>query len=627
MSAPAPKTRPKQRQSERERAILKRIKEKHDSADQVRQPKLQDIKKWRKQYNGEFTELDKDTGKYWFYVRKTYQHIQRMLSQLLVAFFQRDKFCEVEPEIPSQRATVASDVMSDLLNYYWRRLRPWSFLRHACEGCLRDAQIIGKLSWDKVLGGDGNLVRNMPRRDYLTTFDCLWDQSANDDDQITWFIHERKMTKGELWQRQAEGIYENVDEIGSKTKVEEPQYPTRRYEQQHTKPEEYEEVEVWEYWGILQLASDKELKEARRQGKNIPPKNVVVTVHEDNVILRGPTENPYRNLREDMTTYETLPFFIGRAKPKDGSTWGRSLPEEMRGAQREINKLRNQRRQYVDLAMGLKVLINSNKDIDKKKLRSPTFAGCVPVNGKPSEHVEFFKPPSTNPATEREENIVNRDIQALSGVTQTMQGQSSKGRQTATEVSTLMRQSNLRVGTVPEAISGTLVKPMLRMLSDMIVEYVTPQEAAQILGTNTVPPIPLKQFLRRPWNYNVQAGQDVTSDVTKVREMNQAISTIQPLMQIAPNLYVQLFTSIVKKILPLLSVEEGKHYIEQWRRMQRARARQGQRTQVQRAQARQQQEQGGRRSQGGQRGRKRQGQPRERQRMAQTPEETAGVNA
>jgi hypothetical protein len=553
-----------------EDGLLQRIKNDHESADSVRQLKLQDIVNYRRAYNSDWAQLQNSITSAelsnWFFVPKIFMHIQRMLIEMLSNYFGGDKFAKVTARHARGTDPMAADMMDELVSIYFdEKCKPYEVLRSAIEAGIRDGVGCTKLTWDKVTAGE-EVQTNRPILQYIPVERILWDQSATSIEDIQFFIHEREVLLGELYEKQAQGVYENIDKVEADVLQSKKMEfrPTRMDEMATSFDKERMKVRIWEYWGSLQLVPPDKLEMMRTNGKNEAPQDVVCTVYEGKTMLRRPEPNPYAVLREELTAYEKLPFFIGRPIPMDDSTWGRSLAAEMRPIQREINMLRNQRRQNVDGVMGAKVLVDSNKNVDRDALKSPTYRGIVDVQGKPSEAVDFFTPQDATAGMANEEQIMDLDMQMLSGVTKQKHGLGETKRETATEVSVRSHESDITLGGIAQSFNNTLIVPQLERLSDMIIAYVTPQEVAAILDYPVAPP-PLNQILKREYDFEVKAGLSATNEAVQIRNIQYAIQVIAQIINVNPQVASEALIALVEKLLPMLGVHEAAQIVSRAR--------------------------------------------------------------
>lgn len=562
--------------------LLTRLKRDWESAESVRDNMMSQITDWRSQYNSEFHELGSDREQRSLYVPKTYQYVQRLVAEMLQVFFgEEDQFAKIAPRLPRGTDPMAADMMEKLFMLYWGTMKPYTPLYGSFIASARDSTGALKLTWDKMTQ-NGRVLTNKPRLNYIPIEYVLWDPTAKYLDDIRYVIHEKQVSLGYLWQKQAENVYENVDRVSAEASDKEtrtrPSRFSRSYANQPADPER-QLVTIREYWGQLQLLPDTELYKLREQGKNAPAQDVVCTTFEDKVMLRPPEPNPYAKIRKDPTPYEKLPFFLGHCILKDAETWGRSVVGELEALQEEINKVRNQRRQNVDLAMCTKAIADTNLDIDKDALTDPTFTGIVDSNGNPNDGVMLFKPGNVTQGMEREEAIVDGDMQRVSGVTNPKLGVSARGRQTASEVMSLLEQSNQNIAMIPQNLMKTQIVPMCEFLCDCIVAFVEPPEVAEQLGFR-VPPPPLSQILDREWDITVKAGMQATSKTLQVKNLQFALQIIQPMAQFAPQVYMPIYMSLTEKLLPLLDVDSAAQLMHRAKQMQRRQPPQPQQRQV-----------------------------------------------
>lgn len=560
--------------------IKTRVQNAYDSAEQIRRNKMDDIRKARQAYNSEWAEarFTKEQAKRWFYVHLTFEQIQAMLSELLAIYMRLEKFAEVRPTIPWGEDVAAAEMMDHLLYIFWDiKTKPYGVLRPTFEAALRDGTSVVKAGWNKMTapGPDGRPVPiiNEGYAEHLPLENVLWDPTARKLDDIRWFIHEKEVPLGELWNLQAQGIYENVDKVQGNLNQSgfEVDRPTRADEVPTGLDVESQTVRIREYWGEMQLMPQDMLHRVRTSGEGSPPvENVVCTTTENNVILRRPEPNPYARLRPNMTPYEKLPFFIFAAMPKDNSVWGRSIALELKGAQREINKLRNQRRQNVDLAMGGKVLLNTTEgDVDRDRLMSPEFMGIVECQGRPEDLLNIFQPANVTQNMAAEEALVMEGVERITGVTRPFAGQALSKRQTRGEVQSLLERSSARIATIAEALNATGVTQLLEFYVNAIVKYVEPEEVAELLDYKVIPP-PLTEILDRDYEITLRAGLRARARQLEVKDMEYALQVTAQILEPFPTARLDIGLDILEEMLPKLGAESGVKTIKQIREQLKA---------------------------------------------------------
>jgi hypothetical protein len=190
------------------------------------------------------------------------------------------------------------------------------------------------------------------------------------------------------------------------------------------------------------------------------------------------------------------------------------------------------------------------------------------VQGPPSEAVHWFQPRNLMEAQamEREESIVDRDKQKITGVTKPQQGVAMSKRQTRGEVQALLQKSSARMATIAEALNHTGVKPMLDWFVRLIVRYVEPQEVAQILNFRQPPP-PLSRILDRDFEIEVRAGIQARSKRMRVQDMQHAMQVTGQVLKPFPRAQSKVGVQILKSMLPELGVEKSVSVLNQVEQM------------------------------------------------------------
>lgn len=181
-------------------------------------------------------------------------------------------------------------------------------------------------------------------------------------------------------------------------------------------------AEVWEYWGKYDLDEDG------------IPEEVIITVLNQNWIIRM-EPNPYAHKRKPFVA------FIDTQLPNE--FWGIGEIEPIQSLQYELNDIRNQRMDSVNLAVNQMWLVNKNNDLNEEELIAR--AGGV-VHTDDMNAIR----PLTNPVPvnmgSNEEDRVKGDIQQASGVSDYTKGVEggSISNSTATGISLIQEAANAR---------------------------------------------------------------------------------------------------------------------------------------------------------------------------------------
>ena len=578
---------------EAKETVLNRIWQDWEFGDAERQKHRTDWVENRRQYNSDWIELQKDQADedldQWFYVPKTYQHINRVLCELQSHFYPkgRKKLGKVLP--PNERAPVVDAAKKwDMVVHAKLDLEadPRSTLRDAWETTLVEQHgwIKGKWIKEQETRTDGtSYLVNRPDFEYCENETIAYDPYAVKDEDIKWVVHEIWLTDEELWDRQRRGIYDDVQEVGTGQNEVSDDYWSLARESRTigtsvtstpTGPGNKTRFmyRLLEYWGPLQLKSDVQLDNLHRRGKHAPEVDVVATVYKNRVLLRV-EENPYARLKDRPTPLQKLPFFKGVALPRAGTTWPDSMAMRLRPIQREINTLRNQRRIAVEREICPKTFYDQNRLTDTERLFRAQYAPFIPTNGPPRDVVYTHTIQTSTGALVQEETIMDDDARDLTGVTHIKTGSSVPGMQkTFGGMSILAAEGDIKLDTLVSNIAHSTVLPMMDWVTQCCIEWCTPEEIAEIALTpqeieTNYPVEALKTILSRAYSIEIEAGLSVTGKEQESQKLQMALMSIGQIANAIPEAATAGAVEILSKLLKNLDigVSEFQRAIEEGR--------------------------------------------------------------
>lgn len=544
--------------TEVERAILQRVKQDAEYAQQARATRASRWRECRRWYDSEWTQLDTTRAETALFVPQTRTTVARMVTAMLAAFFGQNesRFAKATARTTEGMDPEVANIMQQVLNYHLDECMPiYTLWLEAFQCAFVDEMGPIKLTWDRQVGAEA-IVRNKPLAENVPLEDLLIDPFPREAQNIRFIIHWREVDLDELWDMQDRGIYRNVEKVQATLEAagaaSKDGFERTALQETHS---ERRTAEVFEYWGRLQLLPETLIKQLRIEGQNVPPQDVMVTTFDNKVILAGPTPNPYASLRPDLTPLEKLPFVLPVALPEKGSFWGTSVVWLMRFLQREINMIRSERRDNVILELNPRTLYNRNSGVDIEVANRARKGGFIPTDELENTFREW-QPGNVTQSAYREEEINRRDRQALTGVTDYNEGMNRPGMtDTATGISILTEQANLTFANYAQNLKKTGIVPFLKKLADYAIQWVEPEELKEILGSLSMPP-PLRQMVTRRFDVSVDAGLGAASKAVETRNLEYALQTVGQIAQLAPDVAGKALMLIVQKLLPLLGIHD-----------------------------------------------------------------------
>lgn len=221
-----------------------------------------------------------------------------------------------------------------------------------------------------------------------------------------------------------------------------------------------------------------------------------------------------------------LPFIMARYVPVQHELYGIGIPEIAESLQTELNDVRNQRMDNVNLIINRMFVANKYADIDFDSLIS--YPGNVILTNDVNAIVPIATPDVTQSAY-REEEIIKGDIDSATGEYPYDAGQPPIRRETATGIVKLQQASNVRFDTVVKMLEFTVLRNIAKMFLWLDYNFMEPEEFARIVGVDEYAARDGDAFYRQDITevlkqYNFQPMGSSTTAVKEVRiqQMMQA---------------------------------------------------------------------------------------------------------
>jgi hypothetical protein len=438
-----------------------------------------------RQYDSQF-KITKDkeksdvlVGKDKLFIPKTYTHTQRILVDLLEAFFS-------DPEeiisVGSWKGVPADHkrMVKMLLNYRLNS-NPIDFFMEAYEVCL-DAlkNKVGIMKIFPKFSGEGTKGYS-PQMLAIPYEDVFFDQSATwkDYHQKT-IIHRMKLPLDHLKRKK----YKNLDQFDAMNDdVGTDEVKDQRREDQGDPFSQKSEVDaannvfVYDIMTHLDVNGDGLLESCNylMGGGQVGPEFVIRGVEEN--------ELPYKKDGED---YNRPSIVVGQAFPEPHKMYGKDLPGITEGLQREANSTRNQRREAVALGLRPPTLVMRGSGVDLMSLVNRRIGGVVMGNDVSPTSVREMDVRDATAGSYRESAINDQDFMEATSVPPNLLGASSPGEQSATESVQQDQNANKKIALIIKCLAHTVFLPSFKMLlrleqtyeSDKVLDMV----AGRIIG-------------------------------------------------------------------------------------------------------------------------------------------------
>jgi hypothetical protein len=437
------------------------------------------------------------TGQGRLFIPKTYSHLQRMVVDILDAFFfDPEEIVDVVSwkNIPSE----TKDIVKTLLNY---RLNghPINFYEEAYEAVV-DAmknkvgifQVYPELKTEKGADGAEVITDFHPMIECLPYEDAFFDPRATWKDYYRFPIVTRVVRSKDYLKRRG---YINLDLIQAQNPGYSPdQIKEQRSQDQGspfladvslTVPNE-ETVTVYTVWDFLDVEGNGELVSCSY--------TLAGDAAEPKVLIRKPTKNdlPYDVPGWD---YNRAPVFVGSAFPEPHKMYGKDLPEIVEGLQRETNAQRNQRREAVALALRKPILANRSAGLDLTQLVNRKIGSVVLGDDITTSSVREMDISDPTGSTVQEQAKTDQDFYETTSIPPNLMGMPTSSDETATAVTSHIANANKKIAQIIRNLAMTLFLPTFRALlrleqeyeSDQFIELVTARKLGWNLAGDATP--------------------------------------------------------------------------------------------------------------------------------------------
>jgi len=290
-------------------------------------------------------------------------------------------------------------------------------------------------------------------------------------------------------------------------------------------------VYLYEIWTFLEVEKDKGLKSVKylMAGNENSPQ-VVISELEVNDL-------PFKR-RGD--TYNRPPFIVGTALPESHSMYGKSYPEITEALQREVNSIRNQKREAVALSIRSPLLVSKSANINLQSLMNRRMGGIVLGDEISPNSVRELQTNTNFDSSYTELQVSDNDFNQITSVSPNRLGISPRGEQTATETRALEGNANASTNSVTRNLINSGFIPCFENLLRMEQEYETDDFIAKITGViggfgGSEDEIPTRESIEGDFDLEVNKGAGKQANLNRLMTMmqlgNQSNATVAQLVQ------------------------------------------------------------------------------------------------
>lgn len=438
------------------------------------------------------TNTTKTTTRAKIFIPVTFKVIENAVAKFVNLIFNQEEFFEVVPM--DKRDEAVARVIQELLLYqlmrcnfftkfidfvkqlllygtsylkvYWKVRREWVWTRNPIRAPIT---IMGfSLGLNRITGWEEKkeykVVERRPEVDVLDILDVFPDPTApvvKDGRGVfirSWISMDelKKMGKGKY------PVYTNTDD--DKLKATNKYYDSSRQNRLATRGvgdpslDEGKQVEILEFWGRYDLDGDGIDEEC------------LITIGNRTVLLRA-APNPFHHQKRPVlkSTFSSVPM----------EWFGIGLVEPIVPLQHELNTLRRQRLDNVNLSLNRMWLVNSLADVDIDTLVS-TPNGIILT-----DDMQGVQPMQTNDVTQSAYNdaaIVQGDIEEVT-VPKAASGTPESGKlgRTARGAQLIIGQALEKFGVAAKSIEVT-IQSMLRLFHQLNLQFLDSEDVAREIG-------------------------------------------------------------------------------------------------------------------------------------------------
>jgi len=327
----------------------------------------------------------------------------------------------------------------------------------AMEDFFKEACIYGT-SFMKILP---RFTGTVPELDYIDAdpvdlYKIFPDPRARSLRKAEWIIHRDWIEYDRLKEMTQQGIYQKsvLKDLEGKfeSQLDIEEYKRQRLEQVDRGEgrgfdTDRKTIEVLEYWD----------------------RNEIISIAGREVVLKR-EPNPFRGL---------IPFVMTRYTSVPHEFYGIGVPEMSQSLQEELNDLRNQRMDNVNIIINRMFIANKYSDIDFDTLVS--YPGNVILAGD----VNDVKPLDTRDVTRScymEEERLITDIQNVTGEWEYGRGQPPERRETATGIIRLQQAANVRFDSIIKRIEFGTMRALAKLFIWYAYHFLPPHRLMAIVG-------------------------------------------------------------------------------------------------------------------------------------------------
>jgi len=491
------------------------------------------VPKWisyYKQYRGVRDETRK---KYPYrsklFIPYSFTSVEGVLAKIMEILFMEKPIVKALPQMEDD--AMSADMIERLLDYqfYMMRIYPMA------QMILRDALIYGtafaKVYWDRevktlevpgrITMPDGSVKTDMavieqeifdgPRIVSIPNERLFIDPGASSIKDAEFVIHKEWKTIDYLKQQKKLGArYKNLGKLEEGSVEDIGPLQQAKLQALGISPaeelEQIKKVEVWEYW-----TNDKKYTTVDR-------KHLIES--EDNTLCPG-----------------NKPFVLAKPISLSNELFGLGFMEMLFYLQHELNDVRNQRMDNVNLIINKIIKVSSHAGVDLNYLKS--IPGAIWLAERP-ELITPLEMSDVTASSYLEAQEIKSDMQHTIGDYDYFRGASpSTSRETATTVIRLQEAAMNRISGITRYIEESFVVPLAQLMMDLNKQYLNVEKPIRIFGEQGQKWIELSQNDITQY-YDFQAMGSIRASLKKQQEKEKSMELLGMLLPLAEQLNLNL---------------------------------------------------------------------------------------
>lgn len=542
-----------------ESQVLNKVITDYNEAEQARRTREGKWQTWYKLYRSYAEKRDTGDRRANLFIPYVYSIVETVVPRLISAVFASRPYIGVLP-VKEEAIENAKD-MENLIDY---QLTQKIGIIGVATSWFKEALIYGtsilKVGWEyeedevwvdeplmEIFGfpiGSRRVKKVQPVKDdplveHIDLWDFYIDPRAKDIDEADYCIHKVFRDISYLKRMEEQGIYKNIDEVVKVSKEGagswyEEGVGTTAFEtgmntrlgligmQSIDKPSN--KIEILEYW-----TDDR-----------------VIAIANRSVVIRN-DENPYHHRKKPFVR------LVDVLVPHE--FYGIGEIEPIEDLQYELNSLRNQRMDNINILINRMWKVIRGADIDVRQLVSRP-GGIIEVDDM-NDVQELQMTDLSGNAIENVIEMVRRDMDNADGVYDYARGETTDRRETATTAAILSQAANERFNLKVKLIEDLGMRRLGMLLTQLNQQYIDTEKAIRILGKDGMDFYTLSPENIRGQFDIMPLGSSVDPIINKENKLQSYIN-LYTILKDSP--YVN-HPELIKKILEAADIKDLNRFI------------------------------------------------------------------